>query len=104
MNNEERQELLSRFGDVPGKPGFKRRARIHQGWWRMNVLLDKPGQHPRDNSNNVCNTIFNGQTSKKNFLTENTVKAVEQTIKDRKPSDPGMMDKDRLYNNLLSSQ
>jgi len=104
MDKEERQRLLNRLGHIPGKPGFKRRARIHQGWWRMNVLMEKPGPHPREKDENVCNTILGGQTSKKNFLTENTMKAVEQTLSSRKPSDPGMVDKDRLYNNLLSSQ
>ena len=96
--------LLARFGHIPESHGLKRRLRIHQGWWRMNVLNEEPGKHPKEKNKTVCNTIRNGETTKKNFLTPNTIKALESTLADRQESSPGMMQMDRLYDNLLSSQ
>ncbi len=100
----EKKQLLERFGEIPTESEFKTRERIHQGWWRMNVLNEKPGLHPKDKKKNVCNTIFEGITNKKNFLTENAIKAVDNTVLLRNENDGGIMEKDRLYNNLLSSQ
>ena len=102
--NSKRQNLLDRFGTIPNESGFKRRIRIHQGWWRMNVLNEEPGEHPKDKNKNVCNTINDGIINKKNFLTGNSVKAVEQTLAERQETGAGIMEQDRLYNNLLSSQ
>jgi hypothetical protein len=99
-----RQTLIERFGTIPSETGLKRRTRIHQGWWRMNVLNEKPGVHPKDKEKNVCNTIFEGKISKRNFLTQNSIKAVDTTVAERKKADAGIMELDRLYNNLLSSQ
>lgn len=99
-----KKEFLDRFGEIPNEKGFKRRMRIHQGWWRMNVLNEEPGEHPKDNSRNVCNTIRNGEISKKNFLTPNTIKAVEMVLAERDENSAGLMETVRLYNNLLSSQ
>lgn len=104
MEKDERHQLLDRFGTIPDEKGLKRRTRIHQGWWRMCVLIEKAGEHPKDRDKNVCNTICYGIRNKKNFLTKNAIKAVEQTIADRQETDAGLIEQDRLYNNLLSSQ
>jgi hypothetical protein len=104
MNTEMKKNLLDRFGTIPKESTQKKRARIHQGWWRMNVLNEPPGRHPKKDDENVCNTILNGEQTKKNFLTENSSKAVCQTLQERKMDGAGLMEQDRLYNNLLSSQ
>lgn len=104
MNHDKQTTLLERFGPVPNETGFKKRMRLHQGWWRTNVLGEEPGLHPKINTENICNTISNGNVSKKNFLTGNAVLSVEQTLSDRKEQEAGFMEQDRLFNNLLSSQ
>ncbi|TVQ06169.1 MAG: hypothetical protein EA359_01510 [Balneolaceae bacterium] len=104
QEKDNRQKLLNRFGIIPNDTGIKRRLRIHQGWWRMNVLNEEPGTHPMDTKKNVCNTINNGDINRKNFLTPNTIKAVESTIAERQITGAGLLEQDRLYNNLLSSQ
>jgi hypothetical protein len=104
LEQADKKKFLERFGTIPNETGLKRRIRIHQGWWRMNVLNEEPGEHPKDKENNVCNTIFDGKINKKNFLTPNSIKAVDTTVAEREEQDPGLMEQDRLYNNLLSSQ
>lgn len=104
IENSKRQRFLDRFGTIPNESGLKKRSRIHQGWWRMNVLNELPGEHPKDKNKNVCNTIMDGIINKKNFLTNNSIKAVEQTLAERQETGSGLMELDRLYNNLLSSQ
>jgi len=104
MEKDERQQFLDSFGTIPDEAGLKRRIRIHQGWWRMNVLNEKAGKHPKDKDKNICNTIYYGIKNKKNFLTENIIKTVNQTMSDRQETDGGLIEQDRLYNNLLSSQ
>jgi hypothetical protein len=99
-----KNEFLNRFGNIPNETGLKNRTRIHQGWWRMNVLNEEPGKHPKDDISNVCNTIYQGYLTMKNFLTDNTIKAVNDTINIRLDDDKGIMERDRLFNNLLSSQ
>ncbi len=83
---------------------FKRRMRIHQGWWRTCVLAEEPGQHPQHKGETVCNTISDGERSKKNFLTKNIKNVVDKTLTGRTSSSSGIIRADRLYNNLLSSQ
>jgi len=104
MNIEMKNKLLDRFGTIPNETGQKKRVRIHQGWWRMNILNEPPGKHPKNDNDNVCNTIRNGEQTKKNFLTENSSKAVYQTLQERQEEGAGLMEQDRLFNNLLSSQ
>ena len=67
ITNSNTDELFERFGKIPNGSGFKNRARIHQGWWRMNVLNEMAGQHPINSNDNVCNTILNGEKSKNNL-------------------------------------
>lgn len=104
MDKVIKHTLLDRFGKVPNEAEQKKRVRIHQGWWRMNVLNEEPGQHPKIADANVCSTVLNGLQTKSNFLTPNSIKAVELTLKEREEDDAGLMDQDRLFNNLLSSQ
>lgn len=104
METDIKNNLLDRFGTIPNEQGQKKRIRIHQGWWRMNILNERPGQHPKNSNDNVCNTILNGEQTKKNFLTENSSKAVDLTLQERQDEDAGLMEQDRLFNNLLSSQ
>jgi hypothetical protein len=99
-----KNNLFDRFGTIPNESGQKKRVRIHQGWWRMNVLNELPGKHPKKDNEDVCNTILNGHQTKKNFLTENSSKAVYQTLQARQKEGAGLMEQDRLFNNLLSSQ
>jgi len=94
----------NRFGPIPYEYGFKKRMRLHQGWWRTNVLIEPPGLHPTRKDETICNTILSGKQSNKNFLTENTVSTVAKTLSSRDDSSLGMIEEDRLYNNLLSSQ
>lgn len=96
--------LKERFGQVPNESGLTRKMRVHQGWWRTNVLNEEPGLHPGYPEQNVCNTILVGDTSGKNFLTPNAVKAVRETLAKRTDKNAGIIEQDRLFNNLLSSQ
>lgn len=104
MSFDKQTSLIERFGPIPSETGFKKRMRLHQGWWRTNVLGEEPGLHPKIDTERICNTISNGNVSKKNFLTSNTISSVEQTLSDRKEQEAGLMEQDRLFNNLLSSQ
>ncbi|HEY5536084.1 MAG TPA: hypothetical protein VIL99_14255 [Ignavibacteria bacterium] len=96
--------LKNRFGPIPNESGFKKRMHLHQGWWRTYVLDELPGMHPTKATENICNTILNGQQSNKNFLTKNTISTVEKTLSTRDGSSLCMIEEDRLFNNLLSSQ
>lgn len=78
--------------------------RFHQGWWRAFVLGEEQGNHPIKHDESICNTINKGEFSKKNFLSSGIVKAVTQTIQERKTGGLGILEQDRLFNNLLSSQ
>lgn len=96
--------LKERFGQIPKGTGLIAKMREHQGWWRANVLNEMPGRHPKKSSENVCNTILNGQNSNNNFLSSNIVQIVNQTLEQRTDKNLGIIEQDRLFNNLLSSQ
>ena len=78
--------------------------RFHQGWWRAFVLAEKEGNYPNKKDAVICNAILNGQTSQKNFLSPIITEAVKQTIQERRMAKSGVLEEDRLFNNLLSSQ
>ena len=80
--------------------------RFHQGWWRAFVLNEDEGNNPVRAGEKVCNTILNGidDASRKNFLSEQILKSVLLTIEERKKAGSGIIEENRLYNNLLSSQ
>lgn len=104
MKGIDLDSLKERFGPIPHETGFKKRMRLHQGWWRVNVLNELPGLHPTRKSENICSSIQNGRKSNINFLTENTIKVVLETLLSRDDNSHGMIEEDRLFNNLLSSQ
>lgn len=96
--------LKDLIGSVPKEGGFKKRMRLHQGWWRACVLLEPEGEHPLDNDKKVCNTIAEGESNQKNFLMERIFEVAKETIQQRRDEDRGMIQENRLFNNLLSSQ
>jgi len=100
-------DLKRQIGVLPkGESSFKNRMRFHQGWWRTFVLDEDEGNNPVQNGARVCNTILNGSDDphRKNFLSQKIVRAVLQTIEERKKAGSGILEENRLYNNLLSSQ
>jgi hypothetical protein len=100
-----KKDVVHLIGPVPGdNSSFKHRMRLHQAWWRAFVLGEEPGFRPSDKTQRVCNTILNGEDSKKNFLTPNALKAFKDTLAERSKDSPGLVNEDRVYNNLLSSQ
>lgn len=97
-------EMMKLIGNVPkDKKDFTHLMRLHQGWWRTFVLLEKSGQHPSKPSETVCNTITNGEKTQKNFLTTNSYKAYAKTIQNNLDKSQ-MIEEKRAVNNLLSSQ
>lgn len=104
MSQNKSTTLSERFGSIPKENGLKKRMRLHQGWWRSCVLSEEPGLHPKITTENICNTILNGEISKNNFINNSAIISVEQTLSDRKEQESGLMEQDRLFNNLLSSQ
>jgi len=100
-----KNELKKWIGTLPvSESGFKKRMRFHQGWWRAFVLAEEEGNYPNKRGKVICNTILDGQKSQKNFLSPNIVNAVIQTIQERQVASSGILEEDRLFNNLLSSQ
>lgn len=100
-----KNELKELIGTLPAsESGFKKRMRFHQGWWRTCVLAEEEGDHPIRHGKSVCNTILNGRMSRKNFLSDRIFEAVLQTIEERQSARSGIIEEDRLFNNLLSSQ
>ena len=96
--------LNERFGPIPNDDGLLKRMRLHQGWWRTNVLNELPGAHPIDHLRKICNTITNGESTHKNFLTPNIIQTVQETLSKRIEQNAGIIEEVRLFNNLLSSQ
>ena len=99
-----KNEIKKLIGTLPYESGFKKRMRFHQGWWRAFILAENEGNYPHKKDAVICNTILNGQTSQKNFLSPKIVEAVKQTIQERREANSGILEEDRLFNNLLSSQ
>jgi hypothetical protein len=96
--------LKELIGYVPqDKKTFTKLMRLHQGWWRTFVIMEKPGQHPSKPSETVCNTITNGEKTRKNFLTPNSYKTYAETIQNNLDKSQ-MIEEKRAVNNLLSSQ
>ena len=94
------------IGTFPKESGFISKFRQHQGWWRTFVLNEPEGLYKdvRGNCARVCNRINNGNKSLKNFLSEEISNTVANALLEQKKSGSGIMEEDRLYNNLLSSQ
>ncbi len=100
-------DLKKLVGQLPANDnGFKKKMRFHQGWWRAFVLNEDEGNNPVQKGEKVCNTILNGTVDayRKNFLSKQILNAVLLTIEERKNAGAGILEENRLYNNLLSSQ
>lgn len=97
-------------GTIPNNDsGFTSKFRIHQGWWRKYVLHEKQGMYfnkKEDKWHKVCNRINNGEQLpfRKNFLSKDIANAVRESLLEQHESGKGIMEIERLYNNLLSSQ
>jgi hypothetical protein len=94
------------IGTIPKESGFISRFRQHQGWWRTFVLNEKEGEYYSKHTKKtkkVCNRINNGDRDpeKKNFLSKEIADEVQKALSLQKS---GIMETNRLYNNLLSSQ
>jgi hypothetical protein len=95
------------IGSFPEESGFVSRFRKHQGWWRAFVLNEEQGEYFDDRNKvfkKVCNRMKNGKANNNNFLSDEITTVVKQTVEDQKKSKSGIINEDRLYNNLLSSQ
>lgn len=97
------------IGAIPEESGFISKYRQHQGWWRTFVLAEKEGRYfdtKHKEWKTVCNRINNGETDaeKKNFLSKEIAKQVEHSLILQEETGSGIMERERLYNNLLSSQ
>ena len=99
--------LKELIGNIPKETGFIKQFRIHQGWWRTFVLNEMEGRY-WDKINkkeaSVCNRINNGEKTKKNFLSEEILTVVRDSCEKHKVEKSGIIEENRLYNNLLSSQ
>ena len=109
--NGTREALLYLIGEVPAdKNSFKHKMRLHQGWWRTAVLCEDPGKNPATGEGEVCNMMEDGKATRKNFLSEAAYIAAQRTLEERQQElarygkAAGIVDEDRLHNNLLSSQ
>jgi hypothetical protein len=97
-------KLDEMIGTCPeGGSEFERKRRFHQGWWRTFVLNVEEGKYEvKGQERSVCNRINSGSTE--NFLSDNILLALQKTFEERSDSKLGIIEKGRLYNNLLSSQ
>lgn len=95
------------IGNIPNESGFIKKFRAHQGWWRTFVLNEPEGKYWNDKSKEeatVCNRINNGETSLNNFITKKIGEISKLAVEINKKNKSGIINEDRLYNNLLSSQ
>lgn len=99
-----KEQLRQLIGPLPSESGFRQRMRFHQSWWRAFVLAEEPGGHPVRRGETIGNTLASGKESGRNFLTASGREAVQQTILERRVGGSGLLEEERLFNNLLSSQ
>lgn len=97
-------DLMRLIGSLPKESDFKKRMRLHQGWWRAFVLGENEGKHPLKDDENICSTLFNGEQTKNNFLSSLVKNIVSDVLNERNDGSTGLVEKKRLFNNLLSSQ
>jgi hypothetical protein len=99
--------IKAMVGEIPeNESNFKKKMRIHQGWWRAFVLLEEQGKNPAKENENVCNTfLLNEKNVNNNFLSAKISETVSGELKERKNGKKaGIINKERLMCNLLSSQ
>jgi len=99
-----KDKLKKLIGNLPKENGFKKRMRFHQAWWRTFVLAEESGIHPVRKKETIGSAILSGDETNKNFLTQKIISVVEETIHGRRVENSGLLEEDRLFNNLLSSQ
>ncbi len=94
------------IGICPKESSSISKFRKHQGWWRACVLDEPEGEYldKKNSIKKVCNRINGGETSLKNFLSEEIAESAGKAVEIQKIKKKGIIDKNRLYNNLLSSQ
>lgn len=101
-------ELRELVGDVAESDTKRlRKARVHQGWWRAFVLKQEQGLRPNDDSQTICSTLQEETSGLDNFiLKEIGVLALDTAEKhnNKDSLSSGMIQVNRLKNNLLSSQ
>ncbi|HZK95627.1 MAG TPA: hypothetical protein VFC67_15585 [Prolixibacteraceae bacterium] len=83
---------------------LQKRMRHHQSWWRTCVMGEEQGLHPIHPENKIGSSILNGEKGKINFIDAYAKKSVDETLDTRGAESKGLIKKDRLFNNLLSSQ
>jgi hypothetical protein len=96
--------LRTQIGSLPVETDRKSRLRFHQGWWRAFVLAEPAGPYPKRPEATLCSAIRGGEVSEKNLLGPGTAEAVASTLDGRDSQSGGLIDRQRLYNNMLSSQ
>jgi len=95
------------IGVIPKESGFIKPFRFHQGWWRTFVLNEKEGRYWDEKNQKfatVCNRINDGEKTLKNFLSKDIANTAKQAVEINKIRKSGIIEEDRLHNNLLSSQ
>ena len=97
-------KLEELVGPLVSEDRFTARMRFHQGWWRAFVLCEEPGPHPKAKGKRICSAIYSGEKNHLNFVSDATIGAVTTTLEERSQRSGGIIDEDRLFNNLLSSQ
>lgn len=83
---------------------LQKKMRLHQSWWRAFVLAEEQGYHPINKRDKIGNCILNGEQTGANFIDGFALKAAKEVLSSRDQKSRGMIQADRLYNNLLSSQ
>lgn len=97
--------LTDLLGELPTDFGFKRRMRLHQGWWRSFVLNEEIGSYKaKDGEIKQAANLLNNTNVKGNFLNERVEMIAKEKLSERNEQDSGIIEKDRLFRNLLSSQ
>lgn len=92
------------LGELPVESGFIKNYRIHQSWWRKFVLNEEEGRYwdtRNKKETSVGNRINNGDKTLKNFLSKAIADVASDSINE---NESGIIEADRLFNNLLSSQ
>ena len=103
-------DLRQSIGNIPtDKSAFVARRRLHQGWWRAFVLALPQGPWPGKRGEVSCNTIPSTSAGidkevAPNFLTPAASRAAKALVNRRDRDSGGIVQVERLYGNLLSSQ
>lgn len=101
-------KLKAIVGDIAqSDTGRLKKARIHQGWWRAFVLNQEQGRRPSSKNDTICNTVPDCDGYLGNFISPEIGRLaldVAMSHNDSPKESAGIIQIDRLKNNLLSSQ